>query len=486
MVGTNEMNIKQVLTWQCIAVFLIFFFSEAKAGWYEYPTKSAAWSACMQTLADLDASLKGSPYEGHYDNPGYCRVEGTSFWCMMNGHGGVSSPYCGDEQGYMYFYWLVDDTICTDGDVFNPYTKECQDACEVGGEGLKINIGLPYPEGSFYCNEGCIEWASGITFGHTGSFCDPNTFKGDCLEFGDTWLEDHGGICIGTSEKCEEDNKDASGKCLLELCPDGMSRVPKGTPGAIQYGLAYCKRLENECSAGMLNISGECELDNEACPMGQKLGPDGTCKWIAEDPKNNDDSGESNNSDNGAGETGSGGNRFSGGDGCNMPPSCSGDPILCGQSRILWRIDCNTRKNRNISGGACDRPPVCTGDKCDALEFSSLIMQWRSTCALEKLATLDNGGNQDTNWRAEEVAGLQALGSDTGPPVDESSIWHVHENKELKTNLFGAQNVSQCATGFTLLGHDIEMGSDWWDLANMIGWLIVSCTYLWVAIRLGG
>ncbi|WP_206409330.1 virulence factor TspB C-terminal domain-related protein [Lysobacter enzymogenes] len=103
---------------------------------------------------------------------------------------------------------------------------------------------------------------------------------------------------------------------------------------------------------------------------------DGTCK------PDDDGDGEPNDGE----DTG----KFSGGEDCKTPPQCSGDNILCGQARIQWRIDCNTRRSTTITGGnGCSMSdvPICAGEKCNALEYQQLLQAWRSRCAVEKLAT---------------------------------------------------------------------------------------------------
>ena len=169
--------------------------------------------------------------------------------------------------------------------------------------------------------------------------------------------------------------KNAAGNCVDNKCPNGMVEGPAGT----------CINEKNECPAGEVKSpTGACLPGEGQCAAGEARGKDGTCKRDSDgdgtpdnedDDPNNDDESES----------------FSGGDNCNSPPSCSGSPIMCGQARIQWRIECNTRRNRNITGGTCDSMPICTGDKCDALEYSQLLMQWRSACAAEKLLARGNG-----------------------------------------------------------------------------------------------
>lgn len=177
-----------------------------------------------------------------------------------------------------------------------------------------------------------------------------------------------------------------------------------------------CKNKE-ACPAGQhTNDKGECENDKDTCPAGQTKGPDGSClddgchdsTWTGSDgvsktikqvkgsdgtckadadgdgkPDDEQDDDDENKD----------GKKFSGGDSCDAPPTCSGDAIQCGQARIQWRIDCNTRKDAKVSGGACDNAPQCTGKNCGAVEFASLMQQWKTACAIARLGNGD--GNSD-------------------------------------------------------------------------------------------
>ena len=200
--------------------------------------------------------------------------------------------------------------------------------------------------------------------------------------------------------------KNAAGNCVDNKCPNGMVEGPAGT----------CINEKNECPAGEVKSpTGACLPGEGQCAAGEARGKDGTCKRDSDgdgtpdnedDDPSNDDESES----------------FSGGDNCNSPPSCSGSPIMCGQARIQWRIECNTRRNRNITGGTCDAMPICTGDKCDALEYSQLLMQWRSACAAEKLLGLGGGPGAGADPNVARIAdaltgnaGNPNLGDDPGP-----------------------------------------------------------------------
>jgi hypothetical protein len=198
--------------------------------------------------------------------------------------------------------------------------------------------------------------------------------------------------------------KDAKGQCIEpEICPEGHSKD--------QFG--QCKPSDNQCPPGRIpGPDGVCMdgSDDGMCASDQVRGQDGTCKKD-EDGDGQPDDGE---------DTG----KFSGGEDCRMPPQCSGDNIMCGQARIQWRIDCNTRKEANISGGNCHAPPVCAGEGCKPLEYAILVTQWRTACAVEAMAQAvdgpggggdDNGPpeNFDVGTYAENVVD-QAAGSSSG------------------------------------------------------------------------
>ena len=191
------------------------------------------------------------------------------------------------------------------------------------------------------------------------------------------------------------------------------------------------------CPAGMkLNERNECVPDGGKCPAGQTKAPDGSCTDNAcpagsakgkDGTCKPDGDGDGNPDDEGGNEDG---NTFSGGESCDVPPKCSGDPIMCGQARIQWQIYCKLRSETTMTGGSCDAMPVCTRG-CDALEYSSLIQQWKTACALERgtgsLAIIGDGGgtgdgNGDgtsTEWDAGAfAAGIVDATAGEGEPCD--------------------------------------------------------------------
>jgi len=290
--------------------------------------------------------------------------------------------------------------IANDQSHFTVYGATCADRKQYNG----AFPGSQYKprSGSISCDLGCSTyWTHNIdgtvNGAPDGSICTPEKYDSDedCQRNGAGYYYNRQiGVCEPPESKCENGKSANSlGKCEPEPCPEGMVQNPDGT----------CKKKDNECPAGNVRSpDGKCLPGDGQCAKGEVRGPDGTCKKDADDDGNPDEPGDKDT--------------FSGGDDCSAPPSCSGSPIMCGQARIQWRIDCNTRKNRNIAGGACNTMPVCTGEKCDAMEYSGLLMQWRSACALEKMANSTGNGGENGDLKAIRDALTGTGGTVTLPP----------------------------------------------------------------------
>lgn len=276
--------------------------------------------------------------------------------------------------------------------------------------------------GSLGCRNSCDGfWGknadSTYTWETTGGIC-PNDEKKNCEGLGSGYYWNPIlRVCEPPDSKCKAGTKPNSlGQCAPEPCPDGMAQQQDGT----------CKKMENECPAGQVRSpDGRCLPGDGQCAKGEVRGPDGTCKKDSDDDGKPDEPGEKDT--------------FSGGDDCSVPPSCSGSPILCGQARIQWRIDCNTRKNRNIAGGSCAAMPVCTGEKCDAMEYAGLLMQWRTACAAEKLASQgNNNGGDGAQPEWTKVGGMS-----TDPGLGSSP----DDTKVLTVKKLGVEQLDQSGFG---------------------------------------
>lgn len=276
--------------------------------------------------------------------------------------------------------------------------------------------------GSLGCRNSCDGiWGknadSSYTWQNTGGVC-PNDEKKNCEGLGGGYYWNPVlRVCEPPEIKCKGGAKPNSlGQCAPEPCPEGKTLQQDGT----------CKTKENECPAGQIRSpDGKCLPGDGQCAAGEVRGPDGTCKKDSDGDGDPDEPGEK--------ET------FSGGDDCSVPPSCSGSPILCGQARIQWRIDCNTRKNRNIAGGTCAAMPVCTGEKCDAMEYTSLLMQWRTACATEKLLTKDGGNGGD----GSQPEWTKVTGMSTDPGAGSSP----DDTKVLTVKKLGVDQLDQSGFG---------------------------------------
>lgn len=273
------------------------------------------------------------------------------------------------------------------------------------------------PSGSVRCVTGCESTYRNnaddtSTYTPTGKACDG---KPDCSAQGRNMVWNAMlGVCQPVDPTCPEGQVKVGNTCADEKpCPDGMALVN-----------GSCKKKDEECPAGMTRSPlGNCIPGDGQCAAGEARGKDGTCKK----DKNGDgkpDEEEEPDPEN-PGEPGEKpADEFSGGDTCTEPPSCSGSPIMCGQARIQWRIDCNTRRNNNVSGGQCTQAgtPTCTGEKCNAMEYAALLMQWRSACAAEKLLAKsgESAGGTDTDANKNGVA--DALeGTGQGTPIGDNA-----------------------------------------------------------------
>lgn len=314
--------------------------------------------------------------------------------------------------------------------------------------------------GSMGCRNGCNGvWSSNAdstkTWAAMGSVC-PDDEQEQCKLFGDGYYWNSLlKVCEPPEGKCPGGAKPNSlGKCAPEPCPDGMAQQQDGT----------CKKKENECPAGQIRSpDGKCLPGDGQCAKGEVRGQDGTCKKDADNDGQPDPVTDES---------------FSGGDDCNAPPSCSGSPIMCGQARIQWRIDCNTRKNRNIAGGTCASMPICTGDKCDAMEYSALLMQWRSACALEKLAqgSGNGGGGENADVKAIRDALTGTGGAvTTAPDRPRSDVWAPRSGTPVKpdTGGYGWGRTCPQPPSFEVFGNVIQINT-----APLCNWLILGSYFV--------
>jgi len=324
------------------------------------------------------------------------------------------------------------------------YTKKCSE---------RESKATPFfpPSGSVRCMNGCesVFRDNGddtTTYSPNGKTCDR---KPDCDAQGKNMVWNAMlGVCQPVEPECPEGKVKVGNACSDEKpCPDGMALVA-----------GSCKKKDEECPSGMIRSPlGSCIPGDGQCAQGEVRGPDGTCK------RDKDNDGDPDPADPDDPES------FSGGDTCSAPPSCSGSPIMCGQARIQWRIECNTRRNNNISGGHCSQSgmPVCTGEKCNAMEYTQLLMQWRSACAVEKLAAKQDTPGQgeakgDANGNGvadvlEGRGGVTPIG-DNAADVASAKKWGIGlSTSNLDTsNMFGGGGTCPEPPAITIMGKTVN------------------------------
>lgn len=348
-------------------------------------------------------------------------------------------------------------TACSAGTVWNEATKTCAADCAAKEP---FTSGFTPPNGSIGCS------SDGCTVGYfyngdgtstqlpTGQQCDVDIDEQQrqCAFTEGYYWHPTLNVCAPVDPPdCAPGQAPKEGVCKKpDQCPDGMIEDANG----------LCKPKDNECPAGNVKSPlGECLPGDGQCAAGEARGADGTCKKD-DNGDGQPDADDPNNKS------------FSGGDNCNAPPSCSGDPIACGQARIQWRIDCNTRRNVNITGGSCDAVPVCTGEKCDALEYSQLLQQWRATCALEKLAGQGNEtpGNGDANGNGIPDELEQPIAEIPGetPSVGESAdLWG-----QVQQNGWLAGGACPGLPAFSVGGNSVDLGQLPCEQGEFLGWAI--------------
>nr|WP_298150448.1 hypothetical protein [uncultured Pseudoxanthomonas sp.] len=438
-----------------------------------------AWAG----LSDAHAQ-SGCPANSQPSSGSGCGSQGAAYSACMSAaasYTGAKSQACesatiGATWGYYACTRNGSATGCNSAGRFYYFLKA--DSC--ASKPSQITQFLPLT-GSSQCWNGCVVTYmqngddTTSTRSHTGAICSDTNFKDNCPS-GSFW-NGHMGVCQPIQPDCPTGQTRVDGQCKPEnQCPDGMVAVQGSTPGAVQQGALYCKPADEECPPGNVKApSGQCLPGEGQCAAGEARRPNGTCGIDSDgDGQADEDDDNPNNDPNKP--------SASGGDSCNQPPSCSGGPIDCMQVKIQWRIDCNTRKSRNISGGSCGAVPVCTGEKCDALEYNSLVMQWRTACAVEKLkpGTSEPGSGEAIKPDFEAFAGT----SDGANPED--SIFLPDGDAEGFSEGLISYGAGALGWNFTVEGQQFAMPVQITDFIAVLRWLIIAAaTVAGIAIAWG-
>lgn len=249
---------------------------------------------------------------------------------------------------------------------------------------------------------------------------------------------------------------------------------------SLQNGV--CKQEQDTCPAGNIRSpDGSCLPGEGQCASGEARRPNGTCGKDADGDGTADD--DDDNPDNDTDKP-----QASGGDSCEAPPSCSGDAIACMQVKIQWRIDCNTRKKANVSGGHCGGAggmPVCSGEGCKAVEYAQLVQQWKTACAIEKLASKGTGTGSGEDESMKLVDGSGVLGNDGLTGADGTEI--RDQEIEFDSSGFGwggsCPNIPDVSVMGETIHFDTTVFCDWMKLGGVFVMIMAHLAGLAIVMR---
>lgn len=398
--------------------------------------EARAQNACLTTA---DACDQGQAYQ-------VCISHATAVVAMDPAQ--RRDPICtssGGTSGYYYGAYqrcvgpspsnCTWETGHTGGAGLAQYVSSCASRANYTGSApYSTQSGFPV-QGAMSCKDGCVTaWynnGDGTWTGDaTSNICTPDWLKENCAAAGTGYFWNaYAGLCQPPKESCESNQtQDAvTGECK-DSCPTGM----------VMDATGVCSTEQDDCPAGNVKApSGECLPGDGQCAAGEARRENGTCG------KDSDGDGEADEDDDDP-ENDPEEESASGGDSCDSPPSCSGGAIDCMQVKIQWRIDCNTRKAANVSGGTCGAMPVCTGKSCDAVQYASLIQQWKAACALEKIASGNSGGD-DGNAVVDLLTGPGSINSNAGggDSLENGSPWG-DEGEEFEPDASGYGYARSC------------------------------------------
>jgi len=348
---------------------------------------------------------------------------------------------------------------CVPPQIYNSLSQLCQAPC-AGKPSEVFTHSQRIPGGSHGCKNGCQFTVANngdgtLTrfFGTNANLCNvlPECLAGEYLNVATS-------LCTPPEAECQanQTKNPVTGICEAK-CPAGMHEDADG----------QCVADENDCPAGQVRApSGQCLPGEGQCATGEARRENGTCGRDSDgDGVADEDDGDPENDPE---------EFFAGGDNCSSPPSCSGGVIDCGMARIQWRIDCNTRRNVNITGGACSAIPQCVGENCKAMEYAQLLQQWRSACALEKMADAEageGGDNQDLIDLLTDPGSIQPdLGGTSDMPGGGSYTWG-DDDEEFEPDTSGMGWGSSCPSppAISVFGQSISF-----NLTPLCNWLALA------------
>lgn len=416
-----------------------------------YPSQAAASTGCQASLATAGSHAGASPV-------GCQLTTGTTnsyYTCTVKAPGGTVYT-CGFWHGGTHSIHSFPNSGSCASQPSSTFTHS-----------QKI------PTGATGCSSGCEFVVTNNGDGtYTRSYSTPGlgtcNVLPDCPTGDDWYLNSATSLCTPVEQECPANTtKNPTTGACEEACPSGMVADAEG----------LCKPAADDCPAGNVRApSGQCLPGEGQCAAGEARRPNGTCGRDSDGDGQADEDDEDSENDPDK-ET------ASGGDSCSAPPSCSGGPIDCLQVKIQWRIDCNTRSKVNVTGGACGAMPVCVGENCKAMEYSQLLMQWRTACALEKLDIPGPGEGGDGEKIKPDFEAF--AGTSDGANPDDSIFLPDGDAEGFNQSLI-SYGAGALGWNFSVEGQQFALPQQITDFIAVLRWLIIAAaTLVGIAIAWG-
>lgn len=114
----------------------------------------------------------------------------------------------------------------------------------------------------------------------------------------------------------------------------------------------------------------------------------------------------------------------SGGEGCDAPPTCSGDPIACNTNWQIWRLRCNGTATGKVDGDVndCSKPLKITSP--DQLANAQLLLQRKIACkdGDQPAWTKVTGDGNDAGQDPDPASFVKTVNLDPTKMIDEQGF----------------------------------------------------------------
>lgn len=454
----------------------------AFAGGGTFQNQSAAFSACV---ADAAA------YKGDGGDTGFCRYltlgdgTGTGGGCpfapRLTWLGSVYQVVIKNSSGVIYA-----------GPVGTNYQWCVHPDCSINDSGYPTDYwGGAYDDKGVYCYDGCMSVFHG----------NPGIYQG-CIVGGNCVSQGH---FSGNGNRCGTDIDASlfSKKQPPMLCDHGGTSCynpQKGFCTTTEYGEQFCEPAPPPGSGACQNgATGSTCVGNNAPPpppsdppIAKGSSPDSSSQATGKDTDGttnnytqNNYSGTSPGSGGPSSGSSSGGGSQSNANGNGNSSGPSGDKGTgsdgkCSDGSVPTASGCSG----TFTDTGCNTPPQCFGD---AVLCGNAKENWATRCATQKLAaaSASSSANYGTPGDALAAAGVPNDGGASGDPSSSGLV----SSSDLGSDGFDSSGLGMSRTcpanpSFSFQGHTFELDlTPFCNFSTMFGWFVLLISYL-VGLRI--